>query len=112
MVEGGQLVVVGVACLRITTVQILGELQHIVGVTGLRAVDVVDEVDAGLFAGEVLATRVSAKGQRTLTGHNIPEEIRSLVIRFISCEFADTLKAYDFGHLRVGMHVIEAVLTL
>ena len=35
---------------------IIRQLQHIVGVTGLWAVDVIHEVDAGFLAGEVLTT--------------------------------------------------------
>ena len=54
VVEGCQLVIVGIAGLRITAMHVLRQLQHIVGVAGLRSVNVVDEVHAGLFAGEVL----------------------------------------------------------
>ena len=55
VVKGSQFVEVGIACLWVTAVHILCQLQHIVGVTGLRTVDVVDEVRAGFLAGEVLA---------------------------------------------------------
>ena len=53
VVERSQLVVVGIACLWIPAVQILREFQHVIGVTGLRTVDVVDEIHAGFLAGEV-----------------------------------------------------------
>ena len=91
---------------------VLRQLQHIVGIAGLRAVDVVDEVDAGLLAGEVFTTRVAAKGERTLTRHDIPEEIGSVVITLITREFADSLKSHHLRHLGVGMHVVEIVLSL
>ena len=55
MVEGSQLVVVGIACLGIAAVQVFRQLQHVIGITGLRTVDIVDEVGAGFLAGEVLA---------------------------------------------------------
>ena len=43
--------------------QILRQLQHVVGVTALRAIDVCHEVLASLLAGEVLATAVTSEGQ-------------------------------------------------
>ena len=55
VVEGSQLVVVGIACLGIAAVQVFRQLQHVIGVTGLRTVDIVDEVRAGFLTGEVLA---------------------------------------------------------
>ena len=63
MIEGGQLEEVGIACLRIATMQILCQLQHVVGVTALRAIDVCHKVLASLLAGEVLATAIASKGQ-------------------------------------------------
>ena len=62
VVEGSQLVVVGIACLWITAVQVFRQLQHVIGVTGLRTVNIVDEVRAGFLAGEVLAAGVTAEG--------------------------------------------------
>ena len=133
MVEGCQFVVVGIAGLGIATVHILGQLQHIISVTSLWAVNVVDEVDAGLLAGEVLTARVTAKGEGTLTRHDVPEEICRLVIRLevgrttdlipIVCQpavlhgiqvsqFADALEAHDLGYLRIGVHIVETILTL
>ena len=63
MIEGGQLEEVGIACLRITAVQILRQLQHVVRVATLRSIDIRHEVLASLLAGEVLATAVAAEGQ-------------------------------------------------
>ena len=63
MVERSQLIVVSITGFWITTMQILGELEHVVGVAGLRTVDVVDEIHTGFLAGEVLTTRVPAKSE-------------------------------------------------
>ena len=112
VIERCQLIVVGIAGLRIAAVQVLGQFQHIVRVTGLRTVDVVDEVDAGLLAGEVLATTVSAKCQRTFAGDNIPEVVCCLMVRLVASKFADALKSHHLRHLCIGMHIIEIVLTL
>ena len=56
MVERRQLVEVGIACLRIAAVQLLRQLQHIIGITGLRTVNVSHEVLAGFLTGEVFTT--------------------------------------------------------
>ena len=63
MVEGSQLKEVGITGLRITTMQILRQLQHVIGVTTLRTVDVVHEVLTGLLAGEVFTTTVTTECQ-------------------------------------------------
>ena len=63
MVEHRQLIEIGKACLWVTTMQILSQLHHVIGVTTLGAVDILHKVLAGLFAGEVLSTTVTAKGQ-------------------------------------------------
>ena len=74
MVESGQLEVVGKAGVGTVAVQVLGELEHVVGVARLRSVDVVDEVGTGLAAGEVLPSAVAAEGQRALAGDDVPEK--------------------------------------
>ena len=61
MIEHRQFVEIGKASLRITTMQILREFQHIVRVTALRTVDVVDKVLTGLLAGEMLTTAVTTE---------------------------------------------------
>ena len=63
MIEQRQLIVVGIAGLRVTVVQQLRQLQHVVGIASFRAVNVVDEVHATFLTGEVLAARVAAEGQ-------------------------------------------------
>ena len=112
MVERRQLVVVGIAGLRITTVHVLSEFQHVVGVARLRTVDVVDEVGTGLLAGEVLTTAVASESQRALARHHVPEEVGSMVIALVAREFADALEAHHLRHLCVGMHIVETVHTL
>ena len=112
MVKGSQFVEVGEACLGITAVQLLGEFQHVVRVTGLRAVDVVDEVLAGLLAGEVLTTAVATEGQRALARDDIPEIGAGRVIGLIAREFGNALKAHHLRHLGIGMQVVETVLPL
>ena len=112
MVEGGQLVEIGIASLGIATVKALGELQHVVRVAAFGTIDVVDEVHTGVLAGEMFATAVTAKGKRTLTSHDVPEEGAGVVVDFVACQFGDTLESYHLRHLRVGMHVVEAVLAL
>ena len=63
MIEGGQFEEVGITGLRITTMQILRQLQHVIGVTTLRTIDVIHEVLAGLLAGEVFTTTVTTECQ-------------------------------------------------
>ena len=112
MVEHRQLVIVGKTSLRVTTMQFLSQFQHVVRVTALWAVDVVNEVLAGLLAGEVLTTTVTTKGQRTLTSDDIPEVGAGSVIRLVAREFSDTLKSHHLGHLGVGVQIVETILSL
>ena len=112
MVEGGQLIEVGKACLGVTAVQVLGELEHIVGVAALRTVDIVDEVGAGLLAGEMLAAAVATEGERALTSDDVPEESAGIVVGLVAAQFGYALKSHHLGHLRVGVHVVQAVEAL
>ena len=74
VVECGKLVVVSIPRFRITTVEVLWKFQHIVGVTALRTVNVVDEVHTSILGREMLTTAVSAKCKAALAGYDIPEE--------------------------------------
>ena len=74
VVECGKLVVVGIPRFRITTVEVFCKFQHIVGVTALRTVNVVDEVHKSILGREMLTTAVSAKCKAALAGYDIPEE--------------------------------------
>ena len=84
VVEGGQLVIIGKAGFRIPPVQFLCQFQHVIGVTGLRTVDVVDEVHAGILAGEMFTTAVTTEGQRALTRYDLPEINTGIVIGLIA----------------------------
>ena len=63
MVEGGQFEEIGITGLRITTMQIFRQLQHVVRVAPLRSIDIRHEVLTSLLAGEVLTTAVSSECQ-------------------------------------------------
>ena len=112
MVEGSQLEEIGIACLRIATVQFFGKLQHVVGITALRAVDVSNKVLAGFLAWEVLTTAVAAKGESALTCHDVPEIGSCGMVRLIAGKLCDALKAHYLWHLCIGVHIVEAVATL
>ena len=109
VVERGQLKIVGIAGLRVAAVQRLRQLQHIVGVASLWAVDVVDEVHAGFLAGEMLTTAVAAESQRALASHHVPEELCGLVVGLVAGHLGYTLEAHHLWHLRVGVHIVEVV---
>ena len=84
VVEGRQLVEVGITGLGIAAMQVLGQLQHVVGITTLRTVDVLDEVLTGFLAGEVLAAAVTTKGQRPFACHDVPEEGTGGMVCFVA----------------------------
>ena len=84
MVEGCQLVEVGIARLGITAMQLLRQFQHIVGVTGFRTVYIADEILAGFLTWKVLATAVATKGQCALTCYDVPEIGACCVISLIA----------------------------
>ena len=73
MVHHGLLIKVSIACLGITTVEILCQFQHIVGIAGLRTIDIVDKIHTGIFGGEMLPTAVTAKSQCALSRDDIPK---------------------------------------
>ena len=112
MVKRCQLIEVGKACLGVAAVQVLGQLQHVVGVARLRTVNVVDEVLTSLLAGEMFAARVAAESQRALSRHDVPEVGTGGVVSLVATQFGNALKTDDLRHLRVGMHVVQAVAAL
>ena len=87
MVERSQLIEIGESCLGVASVQVLGELEHIVGVAALRPVDIVDEIGASLFAGEMLSTAVATEGEGPLSCYNIPEESTGIVEGLVAAQF-------------------------
>lgn len=112
MVHHGLLIKVSIACLRITAMQVFGQFQHIVGIAGLRFINVVDKVHTGIFGREVLTTAVAAESQCTLSGDDVPEEGGSRMIHLITTYFSDTLKAHHFRYLGIGMQIVETILPL
>ena len=112
MIERSQLVEVSIASLRITTMQFLSQLQHVIRITGFRTINVGYEVLAGLLTGEVFTTRVTTESQRTFTGNNIPEISTGSMISLVTRQLTDTFETYDLRYLRIGMHIVQTVLTL
>ena len=112
MVECCQLIEVGITSLGIAAVEALGQLQHIIGIARFRTIDIVDEVGACIFAWEMLTTTVTTESQRSLTGDDVPEVCACGMVGLVAAEFTDTLKSHDFWHLGIGMHIVEAVLSL
>ena len=99
---------VGIAGIVCTGAEHLAELQHVVGVAALWAVDNVD-VAIGIGLGqEVFADAVAADADGAVLGHVPPEVLGSTqVVLGRSVLFADALEAYVLRHLRVGVAVVE-----
>ena len=57
----------------------------------------------------MLTTAVASKSQRTLACHYIPEEIARRVVGLLSRQFCYTFKTHHFGHLGIGMHVVQYI---
>ena len=112
MVKHSHLVVIGKACLWVTTMQILCQFHHIIGVTTLWAVDVLHKVLTSLLAGEMLTTAVATKGQCALTSYDIPEVCTCCVVSLIATQLGYTFKTYHLRHLGVSMHIVENIATL
>ena len=87
MIKRCQLIEVSIAGLRISAMQFLRQLQHIIGVTGFRTIDIGHEILASLLAGEVFTTAIATECQRAFTSHDIPEISTSGVISLITREF-------------------------
>ena len=111
MIEHSQLIEISKASLWIATMQILSQLKHIIGVTALWSVDILNEILASLLAGEVFTTAVATKGQRTFARNNIPEVCSSCVISLIATKFGYTLKTYNLRYLSIGVHIVETIAT-
>ena len=112
MVEHRSLVKVAIHAIRLHSVQILGKLQHIISIARLRSIDVVDIVDAIFLSREVLTPAVTSQSQRTLTCHNFPEILAGIVILHIMGQLSDALIADNLRNLRIGMHIVKAVLAV
>ena len=84
MVEGGQLIIVGKTGLWIAAVQFFRQFQHIIRVTGLRTIDIIDEVHTSLLAGEMLTTAVTTEGQRTFTRNDVPEVDTGVMVGLVA----------------------------
>ena len=110
MVEHRSLVKVAIHAIRLYSVQILGKLQHIISIARLRSIDVVDIVDAIFLCREVLTPAVTSQSQRALTCHNFPEILAGIVILHIMSQLSDALIADNLRNLRIGMHIVKAVL--
>ena len=112
MVEHRSLVKVAIHAIRFYSVQILGKLQHIISIARLRSIDVVDIVYAIFLSREVLTPAVTSQSQRTLTCHNFPEILAGIVILHIMSQLSDALIADNLRNLRIGMHIVKAVLAV
>ena len=106
MVHHGLLIKVSIACLGITTVEILCQFQHIVGIAGLRTIDIVDKIHAGIFSGEMLTTAVSSESQRSFSSDDIPEKGGRHMIHLITADFCNALKTHHFRYLSIGMQIV------
>ena len=84
VIESCQLIIVGETSFRIPAVKFFRQFQHVIGVTGLRTIDIVDEIHASLFAREVFATAVATESQRTLARDDIPEIDTGIMIGFVA----------------------------
>ena len=60
----------------------------------------------------MLTTTVSAQSERTLTCHNFPEILAGIMILHIMGQLSDALIADDLRNLRIGMHIVKAVLAV
>ncbi len=87
------------------------KLQHVVGVTAFRSVQMVDVSVAVGHRQEVLAHRVAADADGAVHGHVLPEVLGSLLIVVQRAALLEnTLHADEFGHLCVGVLAVEESL--
>ena len=112
MVEHRSLVKVAIHAIVLHSVQILSKLQHIIRIARLRSINVVDIVYASFLSREVLTPTVTAQSQRTLTCHNFPEILAGIVVLYIMSQLSDALIADNLRNLRIGMHIVKAVLAV
>ena len=110
VVEHGALVEVCILSLRRHPEEVFRQLEHIVGVAGLRTVVVIDKIYAGCRAGEMLAAAVASECQRTVVRHRPPEVAAGLGIVGRVAELADAHESHCFRHLRVGVEIVQTVL--
>ena len=87
--------------------ELLGELEHVIGVAGLYAFVAYDELTVLAVGGEPLAHGVAAHGYAAVAGHVVPEEAGCLAEVGGVVLLVGALEAKHFGHLRVGVHVVD-----
>ena len=103
------LVKVGISGLGAHAEESLGEFEHIVGVARLGTFAVI-HITLGIGGRrEMLATAVAAYRERAVVYDSLPEKCGCLAIVGVARELGHTLIAHDFGHLGVGMPVVEIV---
>ena len=108
MVPHRLLVEVGIASIARAVEHHLRELQHVVRVARLGAVQLVD-VSVGILSGqEVLVDRVAADADGAVRGHVLPEVLGRLeVVGGRGVFLPDALHADVLRHLRVGVFAVE-----
>ena len=73
MVVHGLLIEIGILGLGVNGKEELGKLEHVVGVTGLRSLTVLNVALVVCCSREVLAAAVTAYYHRAVVGHTVPE---------------------------------------
>ena len=87
--------------------EVFRELQHIVGVACLHALNARDELAVLAVGGKPLGYGVAAHGDGALRGDIGPKEAGRLAVLCRAVLLVCAGKAHNFGHLRVGVNVVD-----
>ena len=111
MIVQGTLVEVGITGIGTHPEKPFGQFQHIVGIACLGTFTVFHITLAIGFCHKVFAPAIPSESQRTVLYYRMPEICCRIGIRTVIRQFRDTLVSDRFGHLCIGMLVIQIVHT-
>ena len=89
-----------------------GELEHVVGVAGLRSLAVLDQATEVRRSIEVFRDTVAAKGDAAVLDHGIPEESDTEILLLVAGQRGNLLQADDPLALRVRVAAGQFVLAV
>ena len=112
VIEEGAFEVVGVAGVGLPSEEVIGQLEHVVGVAGfLGEVGQLRGEHVGRSA-EVFVDAVAASGVTAVQHDLLPEKLRGITIVGVARKFKFAGSGDEFGDLGVGMEAGERVVVL
>ena len=112
MVEQRTFIEVGVMRIVLDVEQTFRQLEHVVSIAGFRSFAFFHEFFVIVERREMFRNAVAANRDTALVHDRLPEKVGALRILLVARKFRNSRKAYNFGHLRIRMHVRQVIVPL